>query len=95
MVHHFEQDILTFLVSVRNALTLNYFLIKNSAEGSASAPDAGRNIFRTRYMVQFPETLDGLPYLSEETFPKAYPSRNPEGRRKIFDDLGTLPPRNR
>jgi hypothetical protein len=75
------------------ALGLTWSIIKNSPEGSIGATDAARNKFRERFMILFPEDLDGLPNLSEDAPPPEYTDNQAESKRltvskrNIFDSV--------
>jgi hypothetical protein len=77
------------------ALGLTWSIIKNSTEGSIGATDAARNRFRERFLILFPEDLDGLPDLTEDAPPPDYTDGNAESKRlavtkrNIFDSIST------
>ena len=85
-----EGGIPKFLVSLCEALHLNWSIIKNSTEGSSSSADAEKNRNRERFMISFSESLDGLPDLTEISSPSTY-SNDPAKKRMMFDQLGSNP----
>jgi hypothetical protein len=79
------------------ALNLSWSIIKNSPEGSSGPADAARNKFRERFMILFPQGMDGLPDLLEDEPPPMYTDKAAEIRRKalskrcIFDSVSRFP----
>lgn len=89
----FDIGIPNFLAPMCEALNLSWSIIKNSTEGSSGPADAMKNKFRERFMILFPEDLDGLPDLTEDKPPPMYTDEQAEHTRKattkrnIFDTL--------
>jgi hypothetical protein len=89
----FDGGIPSFLVPMCEALNLSWSIIKNSTEGSSGPADAMKNKFRERFVILFPEDLDGLPDLTEDEPPPMYADEQAENARKaktkrnIFDTL--------
>lgn len=89
----FDGQFPKFLVPICEALGLTWSIIKNSTEGSIGATDAARNKLRERFMILFPEDLNGLPDLSEDAPPPEYTDNNAESKRltvtkrNIFDSV--------
>lgn len=80
------------------ALNLSWSIVKNSVEGSSGPADAAKNKFRERFMILFPQDMDGLPDLLEDEPPPIYTDEAAEFRRKamskrcIFDSVSMTPP---
>jgi hypothetical protein len=62
----FEAGIPQFIVPLCEELSLSWSIIKNSTEGSSSPAGAAQNELRERFVISFPEDLDGLPEILEE-----------------------------
>jgi hypothetical protein len=86
-----------FLVPLCEILGLSWSIVKNTTEGSTGPTDAARNKFRERFVILFPEDLDGLPDLSQEQAPPIYTDESAEDKRKattkrnIFDSISLFP----
>jgi len=82
-----------FLVPLSEMLGLSWSIVKNTTEGSTGPADAARNKYRERFVLLFPEDLDGLPNLAQEEEPPMYTDQCAEDKRKattkrnIFDSI--------
>jgi hypothetical protein len=89
----FDGAIPMYLCSLCEALNLSWSIIKNTAEGSSGSTDAARNKFRERFMILFPQDMDGLPDLSEDEPPPMYMDQKEEiikrvgSKRNLFDTV--------
>ena len=85
-----------FLVPLSEMLGLSWSIVKNNTEGSTGPADAARNKYRERFVLLFPEDLDGLPNLAQEEEPPMYTDQCAEDKRKattkrnIFDSISML-----
>ena len=83
------------IIALCEALTLNWSIIKNSPEGSTGPTDATKNKFRQRFVIMFPQDMDGLPDLSKDEPPPMYTdekaelARKVKSKRNIIDTLST------
>ena len=79
------------------SLNLSWSIIKNSVEGSSGLADAVTNKFRERFVILFPQDMDGLPHLAEAEPPPMYTDEAAEIKRKvmakrcIFDSVSMIP----
>jgi hypothetical protein len=90
-----QGEIPKFLISLCNALHLNWSIIKNSTEGSSDSSNASKNKHRERLMISFPEDLDSLPDLTAKSPPSAYSNEQtkPAEKRMMYDELSYQPPK--
>jgi len=69
-------------VTICEALNVGWTILKNSTEGSSGPADAAKNKFRERFVIIFPQDIDEMPSLTDDSEPPLYTDEAEEMARK-------------